>query len=69
MANGRKILREYAKSQGYDVKEFTEIIPDNFYDIDTLVFKDSRGSRGECMVNYKDLFHFILKNSKNLFNK
>lgn len=65
MANGRKLLREYAQSKGKEAVSFVKI-KDGGYgcDYDTLVTKNGIGHEEYSILNYKSLFHWIVKNKK-----
>lgn len=60
--NGRKLFREYAqKVHGKEAKEFVRI-ENNFYNEDVLVTKDNNRGEERCIINYKDLVYWIIKN-------
>jgi len=65
-SRGRRILRKYAQSKGYDAKEFVRI-EEHFYSQDILVFKDSNKNQGKCDINYKNLFYYIVKEGVKIF--
>tara|TARA_R110000737_G_scaffold351873_2_gene395492 strand:- start:7 stop:207 length:201 start_codon:yes stop_codon:yes gene_type:complete len=62
--NGRRLFREYARSKGYEAKEFVEI-KDGWYDeSDTLVTKDNNGNEERASIDYKSMIHWIIKTKK-----
>ncbi len=61
--NGRKLFREYAQSLGKEAKEFVEIQPD-FYNCDTLITKDNKGSLESTIIDYKKMIHWVIKTKK-----
>jgi hypothetical protein len=63
MAKGRRLLREYAKSKGYDAKEFVSL-EDDWYNTDKLTFKDSEGKIHSILINYKELVFWLIKENK-----
>lgn len=61
--NGRRLLRQYAQSKGKEAVEFVGL-EEEMYSYDTLVTKDKSGNTERTSINYKDLFHWIVKNVK-----
>lgn len=60
--NGRRVLREYAKSKGREAKEF-ERVEDDYYGA-TIFTKDSHGKVESTSLDYRDLFHWMVKSKK-----
>lgn len=58
--NGRKLLRDYAKSKGMQAKEFVKI-EEGWYNQDTLITKDNNGKEERTEINYKELVHWIIR--------
>jgi len=62
--NGKRLFREYAKSNGKVAKEFIKI-EEGWYDQDILITLDENGNQEKTNINYKNLVHWIIKNYKN----
>lgn len=60
MSKGRKYYREFAKSKGYDCKDFVEVVSE-MYNVDTFKFRDSNNKLCQMSVNYKDFCFFLFK--------
>lgn len=63
--NGRRLYREYAKSQGVEAKEFVKIESD--YQVDILITKGSQGNIERTVINYKDMMNWVIKNIPHKF--
>lgn len=58
--NGRQTLRKYAQSKGKDATSFVKV-EETQYENDVLVTKDSNDQLERTTLDYKELFHFIVR--------
>lgn len=66
MANSRAVFRKYAQFKGKEAKEFVEI-RSGFYDQDNLITKGNSGQVEQTTINYKELTHWLTRNSNITF--
>lgn len=63
--NARRLFREYAKCKhNKEAKEFVEI-KDGWYSMDTLITKDNIGREEQCIIDYKDMVHWMIQKYPN----
>lgn len=63
--NGRRLFREYAQQvKNKEAKEFIKI-ENEFYSDDVLITKNNKGEEERCIIDYKEMVHWIIKKYPN----